>query len=156
VAPEAKIYVPGAGAFTWKKGSEGAVRNLVLDNGLLRFGNGTQASINANGQLEQPFYFDNTSVVNGTPRNGWYKLTYSNYPLDLELGFGGDGTSSWNRNGALLSTDEYGMYYDPSIGYLGNAIVARSLEISKYREGTGSVVSSVDLDFGDGAALRVE
>lgn len=146
VADAAKIYIPLASSFTWKKGSSGSVRNLVFDNGLLRFGNGTQTSINSNGQLEQPFYFDNTSVVNGSTRNGWYQLTFSNYPLDLEVGLGGDGASSWNRNGELLNTQTN----------LAAAVSSRSLEISKYKEGTGSIVSAVNLGFGSGASLKVE
>lgn len=137
VASSAKIYIPAATAFTWKKGSSGTTKNLVFDNGLLRFGNGTQASINTNGQLEQPWYFDNTSVVSGVTRNGWFKLTFSNYPLDLEAGVGGSGTSSWNRNGELLNTEST----------FSSQISGRSLEISKFLEGSGSVVSTVTLTF---------
>jgi len=146
IADGVKLYVPGSQSFTWKKGSEAAARYVVFDNSLLRFGNGTQGSINANGQLLQPFYFDNTSVVNGTTRNGWFKLTFSNYPLDLEVGVNGDGASSWNRNGTLLNTQTN----------LSSAVSGRSLEISGYKEGKGSVVSKVNLGFGDGQVMQVE
>lgn len=71
--------------------------NQVMNNGEMRFGNGTELSINAIGNLRQPFYFsDNLSV--------WRKLTYSesalvNYPLDSKISVGGDGTNNWNLNG---------------------------------------------------------
>ena len=63
-----------------------------INNGLLRFGNANAKSINSSGNLLQPFYYDvdNTS---------WYKLTYSNYPLDNKISVGGDGTAEWNTNG---------------------------------------------------------
>lgn len=140
------MLIPAASAFTWQKGSAGAVRNLVFDNGLLRFGNGTQASINNEGQLLQPWYFDNTSVVNGVTRNGWFKLTFSSYPLNLELGVGGDGTSSWNRNGEILGSNNN----------LLPAVTARSLDISGYREGSGVIVSAIDILYpGGGSTVRV-
>jgi hypothetical protein len=43
--------------------------NEVMNNGYLRFGNGTESSINNTGNLEQPWYYD----------GGWRKLTYSRY-----------------------------------------------------------------------------
>ena len=71
--------------------------NQVINNGKMRFGNGTQFSINAAGNVEQPFYFS-------TVLNNWRQLTYSesalvNYPLDSRIGVGGDGTNNWNTNG---------------------------------------------------------
>lgn len=147
VANAAKIYIPQATAFTWKKGSAGTTNNLIFNNGNLRFGNGTQASLNSNGLLEQPWYFDNTSVVSGITRNGWFKLTFSNYALNMEVGAGGDGTSSWNRNGQLL---------DSQINLAG-AVSNRSFDISGYREGIGTIVSSVTLGFsGGGESVRVD
>ena len=76
--------------------------NQVINNGNMRFGNGTELSINLSGNLKQPFYF---SVA----QNSWRKLTYSepnpvvNYPLDSKWGFGGIGTNNWNTNGTLVS-----------------------------------------------------
>ncbi|MFC7288506.1 filamentous hemagglutinin N-terminal domain-containing protein [Herminiimonas glaciei] len=140
----AKIYIPSGGAFRWLKGSEGTVKNLVLDNGLLRFGNGTQTSLDSLGQLEQPFYFDDVSIVNGQQRNGWYKLTFSNYPLDLQLATGGDGTSSWNVNGQIANTQD---------GFPQGT--TSSLEISGYKEGVGSIASNLRIAFADGEVLNV-
>ena len=54
---------------------------VVLDNTALRFGNGNQHSINSVGLFEQPFY---RSPVNGQ----YFKLTFSNYPLDMAIGTG--------------------------------------------------------------------
>ncbi|HEX4858920.1 MAG TPA: Ig domain-containing protein [Usitatibacteraceae bacterium] len=68
----------------------------AFQNGRLRFGTGAEASVNAGGTLQQPFYYD--SVLGG---GGWYKLTYSSYPLNIAIGVGGDGTSNWNLNGSI-------------------------------------------------------
>ncbi len=146
VGSSAGVYIPSPTAFTWKKGSSGTTNNLIFDNGNLRFGNGTQAAFNTNGLLEQPWYFDNTSVVNGTTRNAWFKLTYSNYPLNMEVGAGGVGTDSWNRNGSLLDSQTT----------LAGAISGRRYDISGYREGTGVITSRVTLGFGGGESVRVD
>jgi hypothetical protein len=53
---------------------------IALDNGKLRFGNGTEASINNKGGLQQPFYFNVSD---------WRKLTYSTYPLNYAVGVDG-------------------------------------------------------------------
>lgn len=66
----------------------------VLDNGRLRFGNGSQNSVNAQGNLLQPHY--------NAGANQWYPLTYSNYPLDNAVGIGGTGTSEWNSTGTVV------------------------------------------------------
>ena len=68
--------------------------NKTIDNGDLRFGNGTQSSINNTGNVLQPFYYKSSSSV-------WRKLTYSTYPLDYRFGTGGDGTNSWNKFGSI-------------------------------------------------------
>lgn len=75
--------------------------NQVINNGRMRFGNGTQLSINAAGNVEQPFYYS-------TILSNWRKLTYSesalvNYPLDSRIGVGGDGTNNWNTNGVRIN-----------------------------------------------------
>lgn len=63
-----------------------------LDNGLMKFGNGTDAqSINQAGNLNQPFY--NSSQ--------WYKLTYSNFPLQSLIMVGGTGDNEWNSEGSV-------------------------------------------------------
>lgn len=142
----AKVYIPAATAFTWKKGSAGATNNLVFNNDKLRFGNGTQAALNSNGLLEQPWYFDNTSVVSGVTRNAWFKLTFSNYALNMEVGAGGDGTSSWNRNGSLLDSQTT----------LSGAISNRRFDISRYQEGIGVIESSVTLGFAGGESVKVD
>ncbi|HEY6643302.1 outer membrane beta-barrel protein [Povalibacter sp.] len=67
----------------------------VLDNDLLRFGTGAAASVNASGNLLQPFYWDGTA-------SQWYRLTFSSYPLDTAIGIDGDGASEWNINGTVV------------------------------------------------------
>lgn len=145
----AKIYIPDATAFTWKKGSGGTVNNLVFNNGNLHFGDGTEAALTSDGQLKQPFYKNNAaSASNGQCATGaWCQLTYSDYPLDIAVGNGGTGTNSWNYNGQVLSTGDNN--YSP-------ALSNKSLEISGYREGTGTIVSSGTLTFDSGAQVKVE
>jgi filamentous hemagglutinin family protein len=147
VATGANMYIPIATAFTWKKGSAGTTNNLVFANASLRFGNGTQASLNSNGLLEQPWYFDNTSIVSGTQRNDWFKLTFSNFALNLEVAAGGVGTSDWNRNGSILSSQQ---------GTFATAMTSRQFNIAGFKEGTGSIISSVNLTFGGGETVRVD
>lgn len=127
----AKIIIPNAANFTWKKGTAGATNNLIYNNNLLRFGNGTQAALNQSGTLLQPFYYDDGTSSSRTA--GFYKLTYSSYPLDIGIATGGNGANEWNYNGQVLST---GSGYTP---------LSTSFDISGYQEGIGSIISSVVL-----------
>lgn len=67
----------------------------VLNNGRLRFGDGSQNSVNAEGNLEQPFYYDPGA-------SEFYQLTYAVYPLDNAIGINGTGTSEWNVDGDVV------------------------------------------------------
>lgn len=69
----------------------------VFNNNKLRFGNGTQNSVNATGNLEQPWYYD-------PGQSQFFKLTYQSYALDNAIGIGGDGSSEWNINGNVVGT----------------------------------------------------
>lgn len=65
-----------------------------FDNGRLRIGSGTgEASVTATGLLRGPQY--------RSPDGNWYYLTINNNTLDSALGVGGDGTATWNLNGAI-------------------------------------------------------
>jgi filamentous hemagglutinin family protein len=88
-------WIPNASSFTWKEGS-GSVNSLYINSGALRFGGGSQISINSAGNLLQPWYKN----AAGT----WNKLTYSSYPLNLSLAEGGDGSGAnpWNLNGTIV------------------------------------------------------
>ena len=81
---------------TYSQGGFGVDSNKTLDNGKIRFGNGSLTSVIASGIVRQPFYF-NSSI------NAWRKLTYSNYPLNSSFGVGGTGTNTWNINGTVVS-----------------------------------------------------
>ena len=50
----------------------------VFSNAYLRFGTGSENSVNSWCLFVQPWYFSQSS-------NTWYKLTFSNYPLDLRF-----------------------------------------------------------------------
>lgn len=70
-----------------------SAQTRILNNERLRFGDGTQHSLNSSGILLQPFYKNS----GGT----WRKLTYSNFPMDIRWGVSGDGTNNWNINGTM-------------------------------------------------------
>lgn len=56
----------------------------VLNNNRVRFGNGTENSINQAGLVNQPWYFSSVA-------NTWKKLTYSSYPLNMAVSVGSAG-----------------------------------------------------------------
>ena len=151
VAAGVAVNIPAASAFTWQKGSAGAVKNLVLDNGKVRFGSGQEDSFTSDGLLKTPFYFDNT-----TPgRNGWFQLTLGR-PFDFAVAAGGNGGSAWNNTGQVLTTDRFnggfpGMDDDfpgmPAGSSYSTALSNRTLNIAGYREGLGTVVTTGTLNF---------
>jgi ankyrin repeat protein len=54
-------------------------------------------SVDNRGLLKQPFYYD-------TDTNKWYKLSYSNYTMDMSIGVGGDDSDEWNNNGVIINS----------------------------------------------------
>ena len=80
----------------------------VFANNNLQFGTGTQTSVNQQGLFVQPFYFSHIA-------NTWYKLTYSNYPLDTAFGTG-TGGPNWSGTTVvdLYSLPISGTYTDYS------------------------------------------
>jgi len=70
-------------------GSTGCTSSAcVFSNPYLRFGTGSQNSVNTWGLFVQPWYFSETA-------NQWYKLTFSGYPLDTAIGTG-HGSTHWS------------------------------------------------------------
>lgn len=69
----------------------------ILNNGRLTFGNGSENSVNTNGNLQQPFYYNQNSLA-------WYKLTFGTSAMASEIAEGGDGSVWWNRNGNTVMT----------------------------------------------------
>jgi hypothetical protein len=67
----------------------------VLNNGKLRIGNGSEASVFNTGNLRQPHYFNASA-------NAWRQLTFSVRTLEHAFGVGGDKASEWNLNGQIL------------------------------------------------------
>lgn len=68
----------------------------AFDNGKIRVGTGSENSVNDNGMFQQPFYKSGST---------YYKLTFADYPLDIAIGIGGDGTNNWNLNGSIITTN---------------------------------------------------
>ncbi len=97
-----------------------AEAQTVLNNDRLRFGTGSENSVNTTGNLQQPFYYNSTLST-------WRKLTFSTYPLDFEVREGGDGTNWWNKNGGsaynpvlsgqVINTDGFTPYEEGAKGY---------------------------------------
>ncbi len=110
----------------------------IFDNGLLRFGTGAQPSINASGNLLQPFYY-NSDVSN------WRQLTYSSYPLDITLATGGDGTNEWNINGDKINNPEM----------TGQTFDASNFTKTSGETGYGTIVVKGNMTIGS-ATLEVE
>lgn len=73
-----------------------SIAQTVINNGKMRFGNGSENSVNATGNLQQPFYYS-------TQFNSWRPLTFSTQPLSQTIGFGGDGSNEWNTNGTQVT-----------------------------------------------------
>ena len=121
--------------------SDAAVQTVspkAIDNGLLAMGTGLEDSINAQGNLRQPFYFD-------SQLNQWFKLTYSNYAMDMALGTGGTGTSGWNNAGTLLSD-----------GGFSQALSGLSIDTSGLSGGVGVVRVSYDITVpNNGGTIRM-
>lgn len=147
VADGVQILIPSADNFTWQKGSGGTVNNLIFDNGNLRFGDEAEVALTSEGQLKQPFYYNNAADdPSGRCDSGeWCKLTYSTYPLDVGVGTGGDGSNSWNIDGEILSTGDN----------LEAAYSGLSIDIARYREGTGTIVASGVLTFSSGDQVKL-
>jgi len=87
----------------------------VFSNQFLRFGSGSENSVNAQGLFVQPWYFSEIS-------NAWYKLTFANYPLDTAIGTG-YGSAHWS--GTTIS-DIYSLTPSLSITDYSNFIVNSS------------------------------
>lgn len=110
----------------------------VIDNDKIRSGNGSETSINARGNMQQPFYKMGSS---------WFKLTYSNYPLNATFAVGGDGSSEWNLSGTLLNDPILVNHDINTDGFNYNS--------GSTGAGTGTVVSTGELSFPD-ATLQAE
>lgn len=101
----------------------------VLDNGALRFGDGSENSINNKGNFQQPFYYS-------AGANTYYKLTYSSYPLDMAIGTG-TGGSNWS--GATVYDLAGQTFSSQTIDYSGFTVTSTVGSSSK---GYGTIVSS--------------
>lgn len=110
----------------------------VFDNDLLRFGTGSENSVNTDGTLQQPFYYD-------TAASSWYQLTFSNYPLDAAIGVGGDGSNNWNTNGTVQA--------NPAL--TGQVIDVSGFIITSGSNGYGTIVSTGTVTI-DAITLEVE
>lgn len=137
IADGVHVLIPSANKFTWQKGSAGVVNNLWFGNDLLKISNNKDSALDGNGALIQPFYYDDGSQSRAA---GWYQLTYSNYALDLALGTGGNGTSSWNSNGEILSTAT------STHTNLSSAINSQAIDIAGYKEGLGTLTSRLNVN----------
>ncbi len=114
-----------------------AFSQYIIDNDHIRFGNGSEASINATGNVQQPFYYNATY--------GWRKLTYSSYPLDYTFAVGGDKTNEWNINGSFAN--------NPTMS--SQTIDASQFTLTSGNKGYGTIKVTGDITVGT-TTLRVE
>ncbi|SFO02238.1 Por secretion system C-terminal sorting domain-containing protein [Paenimyroides ummariense] len=119
-------------------GLEAVTAQTVLNNNKVRIGNGTESSINSSGNMQQPFYYNQTL-------NLWRKLTFSSYPLDNAFATGGSGTSEWNINGTLVENP---------------LLTGQVIDYSQYvstgtNMGYGKIISTGNITIG-AATLQVE
>ena len=111
-------------------GSTGCSTSVcVFSNQFLRFGSGSENSVNPQGLFVQPWYFSEIS-------NTWYKLTFSNYPLDTAIGTG-YGSTHWS--GTTIS-DIYSLTPSSSITDYSNFIVTSS-DVTK-TVGYGTIIAN--------------
>ena len=122
--------------------------NRPINNGNIRFGDGSQNSINTSGNLLQPFYYSDLVL-------GWRQLTYTDratppnrYPLDSKFGVGGDGTSNWNTNGTLAPNPIMANQVFDSSGFNNTGIIKVKGDITV---GTAQleVINSYSIGLGD-------
>jgi hypothetical protein len=111
-------------------GSTGCTQSAcVLANSRLRFGTGSENSVNAAGLFQQPWYYSQIT-------SAWYKLTFANFPLDTAIG---TGTGSPNWSGANI-VDLYSL--TPTMSMMNySGFVVDSSDATK-TVGHGIIISS--------------
>jgi hypothetical protein len=107
----------------------------VFSNPYLRFGTGSENSVNAQGLFVQPWYFSETAHT-------WYKLTFSAYPLDTAIGTG-SGTSHWSGTTVY---DIYSLPNESPVTDYSNFIV--NYTDSSKTVGYGQIVANRTLTIG--------
>jgi hypothetical protein len=117
------------------------IRAQVFETATLRFGNGVENSVNTSGNLQQPFYWD-------TGAGQFYQLTFSNYPLDIAVAWGGDGSNEWNINGTIVETNN-GSYV-----YNGQVLDTSGYIATGADSGYGTIISTGTVTI-NGADLQV-
>lgn len=91
----------------------------VLNNNRVRFGNGSENSINGAGLMNQPWYFSSVA-------SAWKKLTYSNYPLNMAVSIGSAGAGYPPGYVTDLSAQSGGTMTNQSIDYREFVITSTS------------------------------
>lgn len=117
---------------------------VFLNNGLLRFGDGTQDSVDEYGSLRQPFYYNSTD-------KRWYKLTYSDSPMYLNVAWSvpsaGDiteyGVSNYS-GGTIISNQEgkYDFFDEDFDSNAGDYVTPTVVNETGYTGGSGTLVAS--------------
>lgn len=116
--------------------------NCVFANKFLRFGTGSESSINAYGFLKQPFYFSPSLQQ-------WFQLTYFNYPLDLAIGTktGPNWSGSTVQNLYDLSTPSVTLNYS---SYIVTSTVGSNITV-----GHGTITSEFTANI-NGDAIKIK
>jgi len=107
----------------------------VFANPYLRFGTGSENSVNPQGLFVQPWYFSETSNI-------WYKLTFNSYPLDTAIGVG-SGTAHWSGTTVY---DLYSLQNEGPVTDYSNFIV--NYTDSSKTVGYGQIIANRTLTIG--------
>ena len=113
--------------YLWTPLSSVYAQSYIFDNGKLRFGNGTEHSLNQYGNLLQPFYYSSQS-------DEYYKLTYSTYPLDIAIGIG-QNTDHWTGSTVIESP----VIQDPTLDV---SEFVTTVEVAQGNQGHGTLKMS--------------
>jgi hypothetical protein len=135
---------------------------FMLNNGLFRAGGGGHdstvftrtASIGTNGQIVQPFYYDNV-------KSRWVKMTYGTAPFDFALGFGTgnepspsapyDATKNWTGSTVFGTFQSPDPFQSPVAGTASVTAEDYSCVFETPGSvcmGTGTIVASADFVLG--------
>jgi hypothetical protein len=134
----------------------------MVDNGRLRFGGGGQESstvpnprdsVTGTGMFAQPFYWDEV-------RQRWYKLTFSDYPLDIAVGAGAGNRKANDSAGHWTGATVRDSQRSPSAFSPATTDTSDFTLVSTYengvRRGYGTIIASNRVTIPSGEVLDLQ
>jgi hypothetical protein len=137
-------------------------RAQMVDNGRLRFGGGGQESstvpnprdsVTGTGMFAQPFYWDEV-------RQRWFKLTFSDYPLDIAVGAGAGNRKANDSAGHWTGATVRDSQRSPSAFSPATTDTSDFTLVSTYengvRRGYGTIIASNRVTIPSGEVLDLQ